>query len=100
MEDRRRFPRVPMTVEVRVRDADGHQHRFTCADLSGGGAFLNFSPDDRPEDLAPFVALETDDELTLQVLGLLGDGDTAPEVRARVVRVTLDGIAVRFGDDT
>ncbi|MFN4262681.1 MAG: PilZ domain-containing protein [Thioalkalivibrionaceae bacterium] len=99
MEDRRRFPRLPMTVEVSVRNVDGHVHRFTCADLSGGGAFLNFNADDRPEELAPFVDLSAEDELVLQVLGFLGDGASAPEVRARVVRVTEDGIAVRFDDD-
>ncbi|WP_019591502.1 PilZ domain-containing protein [Thioalkalivibrio sp. ALE20] len=95
IEERRRHPRIPMTVNVVVSAGDGEPVTLTTNDISGGGAFLRWEEGQKP-DLRGLLELESDDELMLQVFGLLGDGDAPPKVRAQVVRVHEDGIAVRF----
>ncbi|WP_081619760.1 PilZ domain-containing protein [Thioalkalivibrio sp. ALJT] len=93
--ERRRHPRVPMAVEVVCEMEDGDQVTLTTNDISGGGAFLQW---DDPDDacVGRLMKLASDDELMLQVFGMLGDGGAAPRVKARVVRVMEGGIAVRF----
>ncbi|WP_018863097.1 MULTISPECIES: PilZ domain-containing protein [Thioalkalivibrio] len=93
--ERRRHPRIPMTVEVVAECRDGSQVRLTTNDISGGGAFLAW--EDRGQSgISLLKELNPDDELMLQVFGLLGDGGEPPRVRARIVRVMEDGVAVQF----
>lgn len=93
--ERRRHPRIPMTVEVVAECGDGRQVRLTTNDISGGGAFLAWEGRDQP-GIDALMQLQPDDELMLRVFGLLGDGGEPPRVRAQVVRVMEDGIAVQF----
>jgi hypothetical protein len=88
--ERRRFARVPVVVAVEVTSAKPVR-RFTMQtrDLGDGGAFLK----GRVADLPPPGA-----EIQIQVLGELGDGSRPPKVRAKVVRVDADGMAVAFLD--
>ncbi|WP_081618392.1 MULTISPECIES: PilZ domain-containing protein [unclassified Thioalkalivibrio] len=93
--ERRRHPRIPMTVEVVAECESGDTVTLTTNDISGGGAFLQW---DDPENacVGHLMKLASDDELMLQVFGMLGDGGEAPRVKAQVVRVMDGGIAVRF----
>ncbi len=84
-----------MTVNVVVSMEQGETVTLTTNDISGGGAFLRWEEGQKP-DLRGLLELQSDDELMLQVFGLLGDGDEPPRVRAQVVRVHDDGIAVKF----
>ncbi|MGM0553962.1 MAG: PilZ domain-containing protein [Pseudomonadota bacterium] len=93
--ERRRHPRIPMTVEVEAQCENGGKVTLTTNDISGGGAFLRWENVDAP-GVGSLMQLGTDDELMLQVFGILGDGDAPPRVRAQVIRVMEDGIAVRF----
>ncbi len=93
--ERRRHPRIPMTVEVEAQCEGGEKVTLTTNDISGGGAFLQWESADSP-GVGSLMRLGTDDELMLQVFGMLGDGGAPPRVRAQVIRVMEDGIAVRF----
>ncbi len=93
--ERRRHPRIPMTVEVVAECSDGSQVRLTTNDISGGGAFLAWEDRDQP-GIDVLKGLDPGDQFMLQVFGLLGDGGEPPRVQAQVVRVMEDGVAVQF----
>ncbi len=96
--ERRRHPRIPMTVEVEAEYEDGKTVTLTTNDISGGGAFLQWE-DPGMAGVGELMKLSSDDELMLQVFGMLGDGAEAPRVKAQVVRVMDEGVAVRFDPD-
>lgn len=90
MSDKRQHERYPIEVEVEVivpkllRD---QRRRMQTRDMSHGGLFI--ASDGRP--LPPLGA-----ELRLRVIREDGDGEPMPVVRARVVRLTAEGMAVEF----
>lgn len=92
MKENRRFERFPIVVEVEVvvpaflRD---QKRVMRTRDMSNGGLFI--STDGEP--LPPMGA-----ELRVRVLQSEQGGDPMPVVRARVVRVSSDGMAVAFQD--
>ena len=88
--ERRRFLRVAVVVAVEVTNA-APMRRFIMRtrDISDGGAYLQGHEVELPSPGS---------EITLQVLDSLGDGERPPKVRARVVRVHDDGMAVEFLD--
>ena len=90
MRDKRQHERYPIEVEVEVvipklfRD----QHRrMQTRDMSHGGLFIA----NDGKTLPPLGA-----ELRLRVIREGGDGEPMPVVRARVVRLTAEGMAVEF----
>lgn len=90
MRDKREHERYPIEVEVEVvipklfRD---QRRRMYTRDMSHGGLFI--AGDGKP--MPPAGA-----ELRLRVIRAGGDGEPLPVVRARVVRLTADGMAVEF----
>jgi hypothetical protein len=85
--DKRQFPRIkmPMTVEVTV---PGEPPRLlNTRDISDGGVFLEKDQEPLPVSLGSVV--------TLKVNAALG-GEPPPQITARVVRETEDGIGVAF----
>lgn len=87
-EERRRFPRLPFTVEVEVQEPNGCKRLVETRDLGHGGLLLALDCDVPPVGT----------EISLRIAGNLGDGIEPPLVRARVVRVTDAGVAVQFLD--
>lgn len=86
-EDRRKTPRMAMTLPVRVRCSGRPEIEVTTGDLSQGGAFLNGAP-------ADFPPIGT--EVQVQAVKPPGDGDPAPVIRARIVRSTPGGVGIEF----
>lgn len=88
--DRRRFPRLPLALELELH-LPGQPVRMVCSeDLSHGGVMLVIPREERP-------ALGS--RVRVRVSGMLGGEDPAPLVEALVVRHAEDGIAVQFLDD-
>lgn len=86
--ERRRFLRVAVVVAVEVTDAaPARRFIMRTRDISDGGAYLVGREVELPSPGS---------DVTLQVLDTLGDGERPPAVRARVVRVLDDGMAVEF----
>lgn len=90
MRDKRIHERYPIEVEVEVTIPKlfREQRRvMRTRDMSHGGLFLESDG----KALPPLGA-----ELKVRVLREAGDGEALPVVRARVVRVTAEGIAIEF----
>lgn len=86
-QDQRRYARLPFIVEVEVGGCEGSVLRFVeTRDLGHGGVLLGIYEDPPPPGA----------EITLRVAGTLGDGIEPPLVRAIVVRVSAEGVAVEF----
>lgn len=84
--ERRRHPRIPMTVDVEAEYEDGKTVTLTRNDISGGGAILQWE-DPGMAGVGELMKLSSDDELMLRVFGMLDDGAEAPRVKAQVVRI-------------
>lgn len=90
MRDKRQHERYPIEVEVEVvipKLLRNQRRRMRTRDMSHGGLFI--ASDGKP--LPPPGA-----ELRLRVIGDGGDGEPMPVVRARVVRLSDEGMAVEF----
>lgn len=85
-DDNRSFSRIPLPMEVEVRVEGTEMMVLETIDISNGGAFIKAAAHQCP-------AIGT--ELSLKVKGNLG-GEEPPTVRARVVRITGEGIGVKF----
>jgi hypothetical protein len=85
-DERRQHPRLPVSLPVHVTWAGGDLDIHT-GDISDGGAYLQCDPARLPE---------LGDEIEVQAIKPLGDGEPAPVVKARIVRVTGDGVGVKF----
>lgn len=85
-EEKRQHVRLTVPMPVEITHAQLGTVELVTADLSDGGVFLQAEPEQCPP---------VGDEITLKVVGTLG-GETPPLVRARVVRVTVDGMGVEF----
>ena len=93
MRENRRFERYPIEVEVEVivpavlRD---QKRVMRTRDMSNGGLFIS-------TDGAPLPPMGS--ELRVRVIqSQQGGSDPMPVVRARVVRVSAEGMAVAFQD--
>lgn len=92
MRENRRFERYPIEVEVEVvvpaalRD---QKRVMRTRDMSNGGLFIS-------TDGAPLPPMGS--ELRVRVIQNQQGGDPMPVVRARVVRVSAEGMAVAFQD--
>lgn len=89
MREHRRYERYPINVDVEVtipRFLRKQRRRYRTRDMSDGGVFLE--SDGRPSPPVGTV-------IEIRVVGQVG-GQAPPVVRARVVRVTADGMAVHF----
>jgi hypothetical protein len=92
MKEYRRFERYPIEVEVEVvvpKVLFDQKRVMRTRDMSNGGLFI--ATDGAP--LPPMGA-----ELRVRVIQQGQDGEPMPVVRARVVRVSAEGMAVAFQD--
>jgi hypothetical protein len=87
MNNKRKYERFPISVEVRVEHPDLGVFILNTRDMSDGGVFLQFGGNPR----RPVVGAE----VSLQ-LAQLPDGSQPPTVRGHVARVSEDGFAVAF----
>lgn len=86
MHDKRRHERYPVTVEVELVDPAIGKSIVQTKDLSDGGLFLRLGAKPWPSIGAV---------VTVRVRQT-GDGAPPPLLRARVVRVTAEGIGLEF----
>ncbi len=84
--DKRRSGRYTVPAQVKVTWANGKSQFLKSRNVSDGGVFLEGAPDALPEEGTA---------VNVQVTEMLGGGE-APILSATVVRVTPDGIGLRF----
>ncbi|MGD0585203.1 MAG: PilZ domain-containing protein [Oryzomonas sp.] len=90
MKDARVDERIEAPLDIKVTwPAMQQVKRATTKDFSDGGAFVNVDFDPRPS---------VDTEMLLQLNGSVL-GKEPPVLKARVVRVTDEGVAFRFVQD-
>lgn len=88
MSDKRGNERLGIRLEVEV-ECDNDKSSMHTRDISNTGVFLECGP----ENLPPVGTI-----LLIRIKQALGDGD-APTVRAQVVRVDSQGVALKFLDN-
>lgn len=86
MHNKRRHERYPVTVEVELVDSTTGKSIVQTKDLSDGGLFLRLGAKPWPS-IGAVVTVRLNES---------ADGATPPLVRARVVRVTAEGIGLEF----
>lgn len=86
MSNKRRFPRLPLPMTVDVTVADHGAVQMKTRDISDGGVFLEENEN---------IILQMGVKLTIKVIENM-QGEEAAEISATVVRVTDDGVAVKF----
>ncbi len=86
MTEQRRHERIPLTVEVELVDPAIGKFIANTRDISDGGVFVRLGPKPWPELGAT---------VTVRVNQMLGD-EAPPLLRARVVRVSAEGVALAF----
>lgn len=84
--DKRAFTRIPVPMDIEVRCEGTEMLVLETVDISNNGAFIKAQAHQCPP---------VGSELTLKVKGLLG-GEEPPTVKARVVRITAEGMGVEF----
>lgn len=89
--DRRRYPRLPLELELELHLPGQPVRKVRSEDLSHGGVLLILGREERP-------ALGA--KVMVRVSDALGGGDPAPLVEALVVRHAEDGVAVQFVEDS
>jgi hypothetical protein len=86
--ERRQHVRIEVPMPVLLTHHALGTNELVTVDICDNGIFLKAEPDQCPT---------VGDEVTLQLKsGILGDGEEPPLVKARVVRVTEDGIGIQF----
>ena len=85
-EEKRQHVRLSVPMPVEVTHATLGTVELVTADLSDGGVFLSADPQQCPP---------IGDEVIIKVVGTLG-GEEPPEVPARDVRHTSDGMGLQF----
>lgn len=88
MSDNRGDQRLGIRLEVEVQ-CDNDKSSMHTRDISNSGVFLECGP----ENIPPVGAI-----LIIRIKHALGDGE-APTVRAQVVRVDSQGVALKFLDN-
>lgn len=87
-EEKRRHVRIEVPMPVEVTHPEQGTVELITADLCESGVFLKADPAQCPA---------VGEEVTLKVKGgVLGGGEEPPLVKARVVRVTAEGMGVEF----
>lgn len=86
-EEQRSHNRVEMRVDVEMVWPYHMTLRLYTRDLSHGGAFL----ESKDQEVPPVGT-----EITIKAIKPEGDGEAAPVIKAKVVRVVADGFAVKF----
>jgi hypothetical protein len=86
LSEKRHHERIPLTVEVELVDPAIGKFIANTRDISDGGVFVRLGPRPWPELGAT---------VTVRVNQMLGD-EPPPLLRARVVRVTAEGVALAF----
>lgn len=86
MHNKRRHERYPLTVEVELVDPATGKSVVQTKDLSDGGLFLRLGAKPWPS-IGAVVTVRVRET---------GDGAAPPLLRARVVRVTAEGIGLEF----
>jgi hypothetical protein len=89
--EKRKHERFPVVVEVKVEYPEFGVFIANARDMSDGGAFLQFGSNPRRPAVGTVVTLQ---------LARMPDGSEAPLVKGRVVRVTNDGFAVEFAENS
>lgn len=86
--ERRQHVRIEVPMPVLLTHPALGTNELITVDICDNGIFLKAEPSQCPA---------VGDEVTLQLKsGVLGDGEEPPQVRARVVRVTEDGMGIQF----
>ncbi len=83
-DNRRKHPRIPMTVDVLVRHPDIGEKIVKTRNVSDGGIFLITEPTSMPE---------IGEIVQGQVQGLI---ENPPLLEMEIVRVEADGVGLRF----
>lgn len=86
-DNRRRHPRFPMNVDVRISHPDIGEKIVKTRNISGGGVFLLVEPTEMPA---------IGEIVQGQVQGMI---DNPPIINMEIVRVESEGIGLRFDDD-
>jgi hypothetical protein len=86
VHNKRRHERFPLTVEVELVDSATGKSVVQTKDLSDGGLFLRLGAKPWPS-IGSVVTVRVNET---------GDGAAPPLLRARVVRVTAEGIGLEF----
>jgi len=89
MNNKRKFPRLPLPMTVEVTVQDQNTVEMKTRDMSDGGVFLENNDN---------IILQMGVKLTIKVVEEMQGGEPA-EIPATVVRVTDDGFAVQFDED-
>ncbi len=86
--ERRRAPRMTMSLPVKVWWEDSPPQELSTCDVSSSGLFLCCDP-------ATFPPIGS--EIEVQALNQ-GDGEDPPVIRARIVRICQGGIGIEVLD--
>lgn len=86
-ENKRKNPRIEVPMPVTLKQPDGHSMELITADICDGGVFLKASAEE---------CLPIGSRVTLQVRAGLLAGDDPPLVDAEVVRITENGMGLKF----
>ncbi len=89
MGELRRNPRTSIEVKIEVTMTDGNVELVNTQNLSSSGLFFEISPSKMPT---------MGDILWVKISGAMADGDQAPLNRVKVIRITDDGVGVKFVD--
>jgi hypothetical protein len=87
--NQRQSERIPVTLEVEVTHPNLGKFILHTRDVSDGGLFLRYGGN----AVRPTVDMEVTVQLTQKL-----EGEPAPVVRGKVIRVTSEGFAVRYLD--
>ncbi|VAW99104.1 hypothetical protein MNBD_GAMMA21-2863 [hydrothermal vent metagenome] len=89
MDNKRRESRLPIQLDVELHADDNNESELQTRDLSSSGVYLEKGTSNLPPEGTI---------VHLRIKNSLGDGDP-PLVKARVVRVDKDGLALVFITD-
>ncbi len=87
MIDKRRHPRIPMKCRVKIQHPGLGEVVFDSSDISDSGIFLL---------TGKVEGLEVGNIVKGQVQGMVAD---APVLDMKVVRITSEGVGLRFCDE-
>lgn len=86
-EELRKHPRMEMRLDVEMVWPRHMTLRLYTRDLSNSGAYLEALD----QEIPPIGT-----EVTMKAVKPEGDGEEPPVIKARIVRVMIDGFAVEF----
>ncbi len=89
MDNKRKESRLPIQLDVELLSDDNQERSLQTRDLSNGGVYLEKGMNNLPPEGTI---------VHIRIKNNLGDGDP-PLVKARVIRVDNDGLALAFITD-